>query len=96
MVDEPKVAILGIHLESNRFAPPVFREDFSEKCLAYDDELIEDARSAHPKACGTLTGFVREMDRIGSWTPAPLVYADAGAAGPRGTHGAAGRVHQTI
>ncbi|MEE2688258.1 MAG: M81 family metallopeptidase [Pseudomonadota bacterium] len=82
MVDEPKVAILGIHLESNRFAPPVFRKDFSEKCLAYDDELVEDARSAHPKACGTLTGFVREMDRIGPWTPAPLVYADAGAAGP--------------
>ena len=82
MVDEPKIAILGIHLESNRFAPPVFRKDFAEKCLAYDDELIEDARSAHPKSCGTLTGFVREMDRIGLWTPAPLVYADAGAAGP--------------
>ena len=59
MVDEPKIAILGIHLESNRFAPPVFRVDFAEKCLAYDDALIKDARSAHPKACGTLTGFVR-------------------------------------
>jgi microcystin degradation protein MlrC len=78
----PKIAILGIHLESNRFAPPVSRPDFEEKFLAYDDELLTDSRSKHPRACGTLTGFVLEMDRIGDWRPAPLVYADGGAAGP--------------
>ena len=78
----PKIAILGIHLESNRFAPSVGRADFAEKFLAYDSELLEDARSEYPKACSTLTGFVREMDDIGLWTPAPLVYADEGAAGP--------------
>ena len=55
---------------------------FVEKFLAYDSELLEDARSEYPKACSTLTGFVREMDDIGLWTPAPLVYADEGAAGP--------------
>ena len=82
MVNQPKIAILGLHLESNRFAPPVLRPDFAEKFLAYDYELIEDSRSNYPRACGTLTGFVREMDRIGPWIPVPLVYADAGAAGP--------------
>jgi len=82
MAGDPKIAILGIHLESNRFAPPVLRPDFAEKFLAYDDELLTDSRGAHPRACGTLTGFVREMDRLGPWIPAPLVYADGGAAGP--------------
>lgn len=82
MSDGPKIAILGIHLESNRFAPPVTRPDFEEKCLVYGEGLLSDSRGAHPRACGTLTGFVREMDRIGNWVPAPLVYADGGAAGP--------------
>lgn len=82
MTDGPKIALLGIHLESNRFAPSVGRPDFAEKFLAYDDELLVDSRSDHPSACGTLTGFVREMDAMGAWIPAPLVYADIGAAGP--------------
>ena len=82
MVNAPKIAILGVHLESNRFAPPVGRADFAEKFLGYDEELINDARGSHPKACASLSGFVREMDDMGPWTPAPLVYADEGAAGP--------------
>ncbi len=82
MADGPKIAILGIHLESNRFAPAVFRPDFEEKCLLYGDAMLEDSRALHPSACGTLTGFVREMDKVGPWTPAPLIYADVGAAGP--------------
>ena len=77
-----KSLFLVFILESNRFAPSVGRADFAEKFLAYDSELLEDARSEYPKACSTLTGFVREMDDIGLWTPAPLVYADEGAAGP--------------
>jgi microcystin degradation protein MlrC len=82
MLNGPKIAILGIHLESNRFAPSVCRPDFEEKCLVYGEDLLTDSRGAHPRACGTLSGFVREMDKIGDWTPAPLVYADVGAAGP--------------
>ena len=72
----PKIAILGIHLESNKFAPPVGRVDFAEKFLAYGDELLIDSRSEYPMACATLTGFVREMDEIGPWTPVPLVYGE--------------------
>lgn len=82
MSKAPKIAILGIHLESNKFAPPVGRVDFAEKFLAYGDDLLIDSRSEYPMACATLSGFVREMDKIGPWIPAPLVYADEGAAGP--------------
>ncbi|MBM07952.1 MAG: MlrC family protein 3, partial [Magnetovibrio sp.] len=82
MANSPKIAILGLHLESNRFAPTAFKSEFIERCLLYGDELMLDSRSKHPKACGTLTGFVLAMDKIGSWQPAPLVYADGGAAGP--------------
>ena len=67
MVDRPKIAILGLHLESNRFAPTAFKSEFKERCLLYGDELLIDSRNKHPKACSSLAGFVREMDKIGSW-----------------------------
>ena len=35
MVDRPKIAILGLHLESNRFAPTAFKSEFKERCLLY-------------------------------------------------------------
>ncbi|MDP6389127.1 MAG: M81 family metallopeptidase [Alphaproteobacteria bacterium] len=78
----PKIAILGLHLESNRFARPVARADFVEKVLFAGEAILEDARSEHPRQVGTGTGFIRAMDAAGDWQPAPLVIADAGAAGP--------------
>ena len=78
----PKIAVLGIHLESNSFAPSVTMPDFEERCLLFGDDLLVDSRSKHPAACGTLTGFVLEMDKISEWQAAPIIYADGGAAGP--------------
>ena len=77
-----RIAVLALHLESNRFAPPVARADFEEKVLLYGDEILDDAASAHPRMVGTMTGFIHAMNDAGPWTPVPIVNADAGAAGP--------------
>ncbi|NKB57121.1 MAG: MlrC family protein 3 [Alphaproteobacteria bacterium] len=77
-----RIAILALHIESNRFAPPVGRADFEEKVLLYGDEILEDAASEHPRMVGTMTGFIHAMNDAGPWTPVPIVNADVGAAGP--------------
>ena len=77
-----RIAILALHLESNRFAPPVGRADFEEKVLLYDDEILDDAAQEHPRMVGTMTGFLHAMNEAGPWTPVPIVNADVGAAGP--------------
>lgn len=82
MATGKRIALLALHLESNRFAPPVARADFEEKVLLYGDEILEDAAREHPRMVGTMTGFIHAMNDAGPWTPVPIVNADAGAAGP--------------
>ncbi len=77
-----RIAILALHIESNRFAPPVGRADFEEKVLLYGDEIMADAAREHPRMVGTMTGFIHAMNQAGPWTPVPIVNADVGAAGP--------------
>jgi len=77
-----RIAILALHLESNRFAPPVGRADFEEKILLHGDAIMADAASDHPRQGGTITGFIDAMNDSGAWTPVPIVVADGGAAGP--------------
>lgn len=77
-----RIAILALHLESNRFAPPVGRADFEEKVLLYGDAIMADAASEHPRLGGTVTGFIHAMNEAGPWIPAPILVADGGAAGP--------------
>jgi len=77
-----RIALLALHLESNRFAPPVGRADFAEKVLLHGDEILTDAALPHPRQGGTMTGFIHAMNDSGPWTPVPIVVADIGAAGP--------------
>lgn len=78
----PKIAILGFSLETNGFAPPSTRADFEQSYLLRGAALEADIRAAHPRANGTLPGFVREMDATGDWTMAPLTVAATSPGGP--------------
>ena len=60
-----RIALLALHLESNRFAPPVSRADFEEKVLLYGDEIMQDAAQEHPRMVGTMTGFIHAMNEAG-------------------------------
>lgn len=77
-----RIAILALHLESNRFAPPVGRAEFEEKVLLYGDAILADSACGHPRQGGTITGFIDTMNDTGPWTPVPIIVADGGAAGP--------------
>jgi microcystin degradation protein MlrC len=79
--DNPRIAILGLHLESNRFAPPVGGAEFEATLVLRGAAILDDAASEHPRQPGGGTGFIRAMDAHGPWQPQPIVLADAGAAG---------------
>ena len=44
--------------------------------------MLADLASAHPKSPGCLAGFYVEMQRLGAWTPVPMITAAVGASGP--------------
>ncbi|MGE0724565.1 MAG: M81 family metallopeptidase [Alphaproteobacteria bacterium] len=81
MAASPRIAILGLHHEGSRFAPPLTEHDRQEWLRLDGEALWADATSAKPRSMGTLWGFVRAMNATGPWTPVPILYLDCGAAG---------------
>ncbi len=78
----PRIAILGLHLEANAFAPPTRRLDFAQLCLECGPRILEVARGPAPHLPMEITGFVARMDATGPWTPVPLLVAGAPPGGP--------------
>ena len=78
-----RVAILGVHLESNAFAPVTREADFRSLCYFEGEALLAEARKAAPAVPAELAAFVAEMDRLGAWTPVPILAAAAERAGRR-------------
>ncbi len=78
----PRVAILGLMLESNRFAPVITEEDFLKRVYLVGDEIIKDLHSANPRLPTEIRGFAAEMDCRGPWEPAPILVGLVEAGGP--------------
>lgn len=78
----PKVALLGMILESNRFARPAREEDFRSLTWMAGEELLEEARSETPALAAEFAAFVRAMDATGPWQPVPCTLAASHPAGP--------------
>lgn len=77
----PRIAILGLHLEANSFAPPTVREDFLRQCWEEGERITELARiPSHLPS--EVPGFYAAMDAKGPWTPVPLVMIAAPPGGP--------------
>lgn len=77
-----RVAILGLMLESNRFAPVVGEEDFLKRVYLAGDEILEDLYSPDPKLPTEIRGFRAEMDSRGDWQPVPILVGLVEAGGP--------------
>lgn len=88
---EPKVALLGMILESNRFARPADEHDFRSLTWLDGEALLDEARSATPSLAAEFAAFVRAMDATGSWHPVPCTLAASHPAGP-----VARNVYETI
>lgn len=78
----PRVAVLGLHLEANAFAPPTTEEDFARQCVARAEEITELARAPASHLPAELPGFYARMDETGPWTPVPVLVAAAPPGGP--------------
>ena len=55
----PKIALLGLILESNRFARPAYLDDFESPTVKRGKALIDDARSTTPSIIVKSRGHFR-------------------------------------
>lgn len=77
----PRIAILGLHLEANGFAPPTVRVDFTLQCWEEGDAISRLARGTSHLPL-ELPGFYADMDAAGPWTPVPVIQLAAQPGGP--------------
>ncbi|MEM9044201.1 MAG: M81 family metallopeptidase [Pseudomonadota bacterium] len=78
----PRVALLGMILESNRYAKPAERADFESLTWLGGEALIAEARSERPVIAREFCAFVAAMDATGPWTPVPILLAACHPHGP--------------
>ncbi|KAI3606979.1 hypothetical protein D8I24_2015 [Cupriavidus necator H850] len=81
-MSNPRIAILGFAIESNRFAPVSTRADFVSRAYLAGDALLSDARATAPAMTPEIPAFVRRMDAGGQWQPVPILFANAESGGP--------------
>ena len=77
-----RVAILGLHLESNGFAPVTDEQDFRSLCFLEGAAILREARSVAPAMPAEVVGFLAAMDDGPRWTPVPILVAAAEPGGP--------------
>ena len=77
-----RVALLGLHLESNAFAPPTTEEDFRACCYLVGEEITAEAAKPHPAMPMEMAAFVAGMNAAGPWEPAPILLTGAEPGGP--------------
>lgn len=78
----PRVALMGMILESNRYARPASRADFERLTWMGGNALMAEARSPAPVLAQEFAAFVRAMDATGPWQPVPVLLAACHPQGP--------------
>ncbi len=78
----PRVALMGMILESNRYARPATRADFDSLTWLGGDDLLTEARAETPALAKEFSAFVHAMDATGPWTPVPVLLAASHPHGP--------------
>ncbi len=78
----PRVALAGIVLESNSFAPVVGEEDFRARYYFQGREILDQAAADHSVMPMEMTAFVRAMHATGPWQPVPLMLTGTEPGGP--------------
>jgi microcystin degradation protein MlrC len=78
----PRVAILGLHLEANAFAPRTTEADFRGSCYLEGDEILVEAAKNAPSMPAEIPAFIAEMNNTGEWEAIPVVIASVEPGGP--------------
>ncbi len=78
----PRIALAGMILESNRFAKPAEREEFSGFVWEQGQALLAEARAETSAIAQEFGSFVKAMDATGPWQPVPCLLAASHPSGP--------------
>jgi microcystin degradation protein MlrC len=78
----PRIAILGMHLESNAFAPVTTAQDFRTSCYLEGEAMLAEAARPAPAMPAEVPGFIAAMDATGPWEPVPIVMTATEPGGP--------------
>lgn len=78
----PRIAILGMHLESNAFAPVSTEEDFRKSCYFEGEAMLAEAAKPAPAMPSEIPGFVEAMNAGGPWQPVPIIITATEPGGP--------------
>lgn len=78
----PRIAILGIHLKSNAFAPVTTAEDFRSACYLEGTAMLAEAAKPAPAMPAEIPGFIDAMNASGAWEPVPILITAVEPGGP--------------
>jgi microcystin degradation protein MlrC len=78
----PRIAILGVILESNRASPIATRQEFASLYILEGEAIINAARAPDSAIAPEASAFVQMMDITGNWEPVPLLLAACHPHGP--------------
>src|SRR5258706_356130 len=77
-----RIALLGLMLESNRFAPTTVKEDYLDHVYLVGDEILTELAKPEPKLPTEVPGFRHAMDAAGAWRPMPIRICSPSARAP--------------
>ena len=78
----PRIALAGMSLESNAFAPVATEADFRARYYFEGDELLSETRRPNSVVSTEIAAFVATLDGTGPWEPVPTVLTDCPPWGP--------------
>ncbi|MDX8477484.1 M81 family metallopeptidase [Mesorhizobium sp. VK24D] len=82
MFRKKKIALLGLMLESNSFAPATGRDDFLSRLYVAGIEMAEELRKDESKIPAEMHSFCATMDSCVEWEAAPILIGLVEAGGP--------------
>lgn len=82
-----RVALMGMHLESNGFAPPSDETAFRTLCYMAGEDILDDIARPNPGLPAEIPAFHAEMERLmgardAGWEAVPIVVTAAEPGGP--------------
>jgi len=82
MTRRPRIALLGVKLESNAFADPIGEPEFRALCWLEGQDILAEAAKDAPAMPREMVAFIRVAAVRGDWDLAPVLLVSAGPAGP--------------
>ena len=77
-----RVAMLGLMLESNSFAPKTVKDDFLNRLYVAGSEFFEELRKTESRLPAELLAFYAAMNNAVEWVPLPILIGLVEAGGP--------------